>query len=157
MKQQIATPHSQQGRRRRSGKSIKCATFELDGHPGIEYEATIVEKTSGVWKLVDMRISSRDGVLIDWNFKPSVERLIHNARHGCDLLPSAGEFEPKGEFDWMTETTANRLRRHGIRTMATLAEMSDDDLLSLNWIGPQRLTLIRRGIEAWKAKLPQTD
>lgn len=36
----------------------KDATFVLDGRPGVEYETTITETSSGDWKLTDVRIVS---------------------------------------------------------------------------------------------------
>ncbi|WP_280395542.1 hypothetical protein [Nocardia brasiliensis] len=136
----------------------KEATVRLDGHPGVEYAVTIVDNFDGTWGLKRVTATAIAGTLTDWNIqRPSAGRLIHNVLHGRDLLAARDDSEPRREFDCLPAFLAGALCRAGITTMATVAEMTDEDILALPWVGPTYLAVIREKVELWRAQVVQVD
>lgn len=131
----------------------KSATIELDDHTGVEYSVTIVRPPEDDWVLSRVTIASSDGVLSGWDLQPSAARLIFNVLHGTDMMCSASGGAPDHEFDWIPVGTRNALHRNGIHTMATLADMTDAQLLNFRNMGPARIRRLRQGIALWNEQL----
>ncbi|WP_280454174.1 hypothetical protein [Nocardia brasiliensis] len=142
--------------RTRKGLSVDVetmsATIELDDHPGVEYSVTIARQPHGGWVLSRVTIESSSGLLTGWDHQPSAQRLVYNVLYGTDMLSAGGGEAPRDEFDWIPEVTRNLLRRNGISTMATLADMTDDQLLEFPGLGSVRVKRLRKGITMWRAR-----
>ncbi|MGW0252509.1 hypothetical protein ACWDYH_38380 [Nocardia goodfellowii] len=134
----------------------KSATVELEDHPGIEYAVTIIQRPSETWALSRVAITASENHIVTVrDLRPSVERLVYNVLYGTDMMRRKNGEPPQQEFDWMDEAPKNLLLRNGIRTMAMLADMTDEQLLKFENMGPIRVRKLRAGITTWQAQCAQ--